>query len=126
MTNYYLHVVETGEGFVADSARELGGTDEDLCRIGDPILSLKWRGRGIMVRIGSGCGRNKANVEGNRYSTTLVIIRATGSVVPAGTHSGRVVWVLGREFGWGWWFLLARRAKGERDGIFTIDVMISF
>ena len=43
-----LHVVETVEGFVTDSARKLGGTNKDLSRRRDPILrnngSVRWFG----------------------------------------------------------------------------------
>jgi len=36
----HLHVVETVEHFVADSAGELGGSNEDLSRRRDPVLAL--------------------------------------------------------------------------------------
>lgn len=43
----HLHVVEPIEHFIADSARELGGSNEDLSRRRDPVLTLNG-GRGQM------------------------------------------------------------------------------
>lgn len=66
-------------------------------------------GVGSSASGGSWCSVGKANVEGNCY-TTLVL---RGRVL----HGGRVVW--DREFG----VVLARRAKGEGDGLFIINLI---
>lgn len=52
----HLHVVETVEHFVADSARELGGSDEDLSRRRDPVLALSGSRSQMKIRLGGGGG----------------------------------------------------------------------
>lgn len=104
-----LHVVETVEGFVTDCARKLGGSNEDLLRSRDPISTVN---RSRRRRFGGG----KANVEGHCYTTDevrvlLVVIR----------HSRRVFWV--RDLGFE--LVLARRGKGEGNGIFIVN-FVSF
>jgi len=104
-----LHVVETGERFVTDRARELSWSNKDLLSSRDPISAMRRSGR----RFGSGGG--KANVEGNCYSGGVIRVR----VFLMSTQSRSVFWV--KEFG----FVVARRAKGEGNGIF-IAILVSF
>jgi len=104
-----LHVVETGERFATDCARELSGSNEDLLSSRDPISTMSRSGR----RFGNGVG--KANMEGNCYTTQIIRSR----VFLTTTHSRRVFWV--RDFG----FVVARRAKGEGNGIFIAN-LVSF
>lgn len=108
-----LHVVETVEGFVTDSARKLGGPNEDLLRSRDPISTVNWRGR----RFGGSGGGGKTNVEGHCYTTQVIGARFLLMI----THSRRVFWVRGSGFE----FVLTRRAKGEGNGIFIVN-FVSF
>lgn len=104
-----LHVVETGEGFVADCARELSGSNKDLLSSRDPISGMSRSGRSF----GSGCG--KADVEGNCYSSGVI----RGRVFLMTTHGSSVFWV--KDLG----FVVARRAKREGNGIFIAN-LVSF
>ena len=126
-----LHVVETAKRFVADRARELGGSDKDLGGSRDPILISTLTGSSgrRMVRFGSSSGGGwKANVEGNCYtiSTMLQVTRGSRVLQVTRRHSisSRVV-VRGRDIGV---VLLARKAKGEGegegDGLFIIYLII--
>jgi len=54
--NNHLHVVETVEHFVADSAGELGGSNEDLSRRRDPVLALNGSGGQMKIRLANGGG----------------------------------------------------------------------
>lgn len=131
----HLHVVVSVEGFVANRARELRWTDEDLCWWWNPVLAFNRSSSNVMmIRVaraaaagGGSWSWRRTNAEGYsdtifgaRVVTVMILRRGMAWQVGMVVDSLGVVYFRDVAVVVGVVVLLARRTKWKENGVLVV------